>query len=147
MNPREFCSLPGYTAALFLTYDFDPVFFERVVLRELWAGGTGDIVVVADRSRVDASLDRWGGGVVHLGRRYQLIPAAVEGPFHPKVILRAGPEGVIAWVGSGNLTFGGWGGQPGDERCLDPGGRRFRSCLSARCRHCRDAGRPSRSDE
>ena len=61
MNPREFCSLPGYTAALFLTYDFDPVFFERVVLRELWAGGTGDIVVVADRSRVDASLDRWGG--------------------------------------------------------------------------------------
>ena len=110
MNPREFCSLPGYTAALFLTYDFDPVFFERVVLRELWAGGTGDIVVVADRSRVDASLDRWGGGVVHLGRRYQLIPAAVEGAFHPKVILRAGPEGVIAWVGSGNLTFGGWGG-------------------------------------
>ena len=110
MNPREFCSLSGYTAALFLTYDFDPIFFERVVLRELWAGGTGDIIVVADQSRIDASLDRWSDRLVHLGRRYQLIPASVEGAFHPKVILRAGPEGVIAWVGSGNLTFGGWGG-------------------------------------
>ena len=110
MNPREFCRLPGYSTALFLTYDFDPVFFERVVLRELWAGGTGDVLVVADSSRIDASLDRWASGLIHLGRRYQLVRAAVNGAFHPKVILRAGPTEAAAWIGTGNLTFGGWGG-------------------------------------
>ncbi len=110
MNPREFCSMPGYSTALFLTYDFDPIFFERVVLRELWAGGTGDIVVIADPSRIAASLPRWSHGLVHLGRSYQLVSATVTGAFHPKIIIRAGREDVIAWVGSGNVTFGGWGG-------------------------------------
>ena len=110
MNLREFCCIPGYSTALFLTYDFDPVFFERIVLRELWGGGTGDIVVVADPSRIDASKPRWSHRLVHLGRRYQLVSAAVSGAFHPKIIVRAGPRGIITWVGSGNLTFGGWGG-------------------------------------
>ena len=110
MNPREFCRLPGYSTALFLTYDFDPVFFERVVLGELWAGGTGDVLVVADSSRIDASLGRWDSGLIHLGRRYQLVRAAVNGAFHPKVIFRAGSAGAVAWIGTGNLTFGGWGG-------------------------------------
>lgn len=110
MNPREFCRLTGYSTALFLTYDFDAVFFERVVLRELWAGGTGDVLVVADSSRIDASLGRWDSGLIHLGRRYQLVRAAVNGAFHPKVIFRAGSSGAVAWIGTGNLTFGGWGG-------------------------------------
>ena len=110
VNPREFCRLPGYSKALFLTYDFDPVFFERVVLRELWSGGTGDILVVADSSRIEASLERWGASLIHLGRRYQLVRAAVDGTFHPKVIFRAGENGAVVWIGTGNLTFGGWGG-------------------------------------
>ena len=123
MNPREFCNIPGYSSALFLTYDFDPIFFERVVLRELWGCGTGDIVVIADPSRIDTSLPRWSHGLVHLGRRYQLVSAAVAGAFHPKIIIRAGREGVIAWVGSGNVTFGGWGGnrEMGTAWALDKG--------------------------
>ena len=109
MNPREFCRATGYSCAIFFTYDFHPVFFERVVLPDLWAGGVGDILVVADSTRVDASIDRWHR-VVHLGRRYQLVRAAVKGAFHPKIILRAGREGAMVWLGTGNLTFGGWGG-------------------------------------
>ena len=110
MNPREFCRLTGYSAALFLTYDFDPVFFERVVLRDLWAGGTGDVLVIADSSRINATVDRWTSGLIHLGRRYQLLRAAANGAFHPKVILRAGTSGAVVWIGTGNLTFGGWAG-------------------------------------
>ena len=109
MNPRDFCRTPGSSTAIFFTYDFDPVFFERVVLRDLWAGGAGDILVVADSGRVDASIDRWNS-LVHLGRRYQVVRAAVHGAFHPKVILRAGRDRAMVWIGTGNLTFGGWGG-------------------------------------
>ena len=34
----------------------------------------------------------------------------MAGAFHPKIFLRLGDEGGLAWVGSNNLTRGGWGG-------------------------------------
>ena len=35
MNPRLFCRERTYGKALFLTYSFDPTFFEQVVLPDL----------------------------------------------------------------------------------------------------------------
>ena len=110
MNPREFCRERAYPIALLLTFDFDPLFFERIVLPDLWAGGAGDVLVIADTHRIDESRTRWEGQVRHLGRRYLLERAHVTGAFHPKVILKLGSEGGIVWVGSGNLTSGGWAG-------------------------------------
>lgn len=108
-SPREFCRLNAHTSIL-LTYNFDALFFERVVLKDLWAGESGDILVLADPAQVAATAESWGGQVQYLGRRYQLAPANTNGRFHPKIMLRLGKEGGYVWVGSGNLTHGGWGG-------------------------------------
>ncbi len=110
MNPRKFCQESGYNGAILLTYNFDPVFFEKVVLRDLWTGDTGEILVIADQSEMESSRDRWIGRVNHLGRKYQIVPANVSGLFHLKIIIRFGANKVGVWLGSGNLTFGGWGG-------------------------------------
>ena len=37
MNPRLFCRERSFHKALLLTYSFDPVFFEQIVLADLWA--------------------------------------------------------------------------------------------------------------
>lgn len=108
-NPRQFCRERGYTSAMCLTYAFDPLFFERVILSDLWYGGTGDIVVVGDQAQIDEATSRCVGQVRHLGRRYHLSHAKAT-TFHSKVLLRVGPKGAAFWVGTGNLTHGGWGG-------------------------------------
>jgi len=110
MNPREFCREPGYASAVILTFNFDPLFFERITLPELWAGGTGDVLVVADPQQTREALPRWKGQLRNMGRRYQLVTPATTGAYHPKAILRFGSERAAVWIGSGNLTAGGWGG-------------------------------------
>ena len=109
MNPREFCREKGFNSTVLLTYNFAPIFFERVVLKELWAGETGDTLVIADRNQIAQSSERWGGQLRELGRRYQLSAARTSGSFHPKLILRVGQQGAAVWLGSGNVTAGGWG--------------------------------------
>lgn len=109
MNPREFCREKGFNSTILLTYSFAPIFFERVILRELWAGETGDTLVIADRNQIAQSSERWSGQLRELGRRYQLFAARTSGAFHPKLILRVGQHGAAVWVGSGNVTAGGWG--------------------------------------
>jgi hypothetical protein len=115
MNPREFCRQRGFNSTILLTYCFDPLFFERVILKDLGAGETGDILVLGDAREINESSKRWTGQLHDLGRRYQLALALTKGAFHPKVMLRVGSEGGAVWVGSGNLTSGGWGG--GHEVC------------------------------
>ena len=109
MNPRAFCREEGYETALILTYSFDPLFFERIVLRDLWTGGMNECVVVADQHALEDALVRAAGQVRYLGRRYRLITPLGDARQHAKLMLRSGPSGALVWVGSGNLTFGGWG--------------------------------------
>ena len=109
MNPREFCRIPGYDVAICLTYSFDPIFFERVVIHDLFAGGATDILVVGDRGQVEDALNRVLGQVVLLGRRYQLATLTVDRTLHTKVVARIGKTGAILLVGSNNLTASGWG--------------------------------------
>lgn len=108
MNPREFCSQPGYERTLFLTYSFDPVFFERMVWRALQTAGTKDVVVIGDRRQLMGSVIQCQETLQYLGRKYLLVPASTPGVFHPKVILRIGGKGAALWIGSGNLTYAGW---------------------------------------
>ncbi len=110
MNPRLFCRERGYQKALLLTYSFDPMFFESMVLPDLWAGGSGDVLVIGDRNQIDIAMQSTTEHLWHLGKRYLLAAAAHTGSFHPKILLRLGPKGGIIMVGSGNLTSAGWGG-------------------------------------
>jgi hypothetical protein len=56
MKLRDFCREQGYDKALLITYDFDALFFERVVLPDLWAGGSSDVQVIADVGQVSQAL-------------------------------------------------------------------------------------------
>lgn len=110
MNPREFCKEREFPLTLALTYSFDPVFFERVVHRDLAVGGSSGVLVVADREQIENALTRPSAPLWHLGRRYVLAPGPSNRRLHAKLVLRLGRSGGLVWIGSGNLTWGGWGG-------------------------------------
>ncbi len=110
MNPRAFCREYRYPRVLALTYSFDPLFFERIIMRDLGYGGSTDITIVGDRSELQEAVSRYAGQFHSLGKRYLLVPAETKGPFHPKLLLRMSNKGARLVFGSGNLTFGGWGG-------------------------------------
>ena len=110
MNPRLFCRERAFHRTLLLTYSFDPIFFEQMVLPDLWAGRSGDILAIGDRAQVTEATAARAGQLWHLGKHYLLAPARHEGAFHPKVILRLGAKDGAVMIGSGNLTSSGWGG-------------------------------------
>jgi hypothetical protein len=108
MNPRLFCRERTFHKALLLTYSFDPVFFEQIVLPDLWAGRASDILVVGDKNQVKSAIQSAVGQLWHLGKRYLLGNAEHTGSFHPKVLLRLGAKDGAVMIGSGNLTSCGW---------------------------------------
>lgn len=110
ISARKFCQEPGYPVTIFLTYSFDPLFFERVPLDDLSMGGTRRILVLADAGEIAEAMKRCAGQVFHLGRTYTLAEARASNLFHPKMIVRLSPDGGRVWIGSGNLTYTGWGG-------------------------------------
>lgn len=110
MNPRLFCRERTFHKALLLTYSFDPVFFEQVVLPDLWAGRASDILVLGDKDQIRSGVQSAAGRLRHLGKRYLLAGAKHSGSFHPKVLLRLGQADGAVMLGSGNLTSCGWGG-------------------------------------
>jgi hypothetical protein len=110
ISARKFCQEPGYPVTIFLTYSFDPLFFERVPLDDLSMGGTRRILILADAGEIAEAMKRCIGQVFHLGRKYTLAEAKASNLFHPKMIVRLSPEGGRVWIGSGNLTYTGWGG-------------------------------------
>lgn len=89
--------------ALFLTFNVDLGYFEARLLGLLRATGAR-ITVIADAG-VWAPDAR---AVKHAGRSYQFGLVDHSTAFHPKLMVLVGPKRVIAAVGSGNLTMGGW---------------------------------------
>src|SRR5207248_2553967 len=68
------------------------------------------IVIAADAGQIAEAMQRCIGQIVHLGRRYVLAETKAANTFHPKMIVRLSPKGGRVWIGSGNLTYTGWGG-------------------------------------
>jgi hypothetical protein len=110
ISAREFCREPDYPVAVFLSYSFDPLFFERIPLGDLDKGGSRRIVIAADAGQVSEAMHRCMGQLAYLGRRYVLAETVSANTFHPKLIARLSPKGGRVWIGSGNLTYTGWGG-------------------------------------
>lgn len=110
MKPRLFCRERTFRRALLLTYSFDPVFFEHLVLPDLWAGRASDILVIGDGNQIKAAVRDSMGQILHLGKRYLLANALHSGAFHPKLFLRLGESEGAVMIGTGNVTSCGWGG-------------------------------------
>lgn len=108
LHPLDVVRAGRWNRALFGTFALSLGFFEAAPLRALRRVGASDIRILADVSGVAASLGE--AGAREVGRTYAVdAVAAPGGCFHPKFILLDGEDGPRMVVGSGNLTFGGWG--------------------------------------
>src|SRR5882724_10614337 len=98
----------SWEKALFTTYSLSLTFFESMVLRALREIECREIWVIADAEGYRSSLmERGSYGV---GYEYHLVPIGLRnGVFHPKCCYLVGPDSDLLVVGSGNLTFGGFG--------------------------------------
>jgi len=107
--PHEIIANGKWEHALFTTYALSLTFFETHILKAgLIRNGCQHIWVIADVDGYEHTLAERQSARV--GQEYHLVPVALpNGVFHPKCIYLSGPEGDVLLVGSGNLTFGGFG--------------------------------------
>jgi hypothetical protein len=108
LHPYEIVKSERWSFGLFTSFTLNLGFFETVVY-DAWRGRRSqELVVVVDRKGYAQSLaDHRAAGA---GQRYKIVPVAVNlGVFHPKVGFLANNTHCILMVGSGNLSFGGWG--------------------------------------
>ncbi|RWM12858.1 MAG: hypothetical protein EOR72_20260 [Mesorhizobium sp.] len=110
-NPENLIQARPWRKAVFTTYALSLSFFESVVLDGLVRGRTEDTLILADADGVRAGLSEQGAQ--RAGRDYELEPVVVDGArhvFHPKISAFVDKDDSHLVVGSGNLTFSGWGG-------------------------------------
>jgi hypothetical protein len=109
LNPVDLISASPWRQAIFTTYSLSLSFFEAVVLDALVRGGGREALILADVSGVRGALMEQGARGA--GREYLVEPIAVNvGVFHAKISAFVAKDDCHMLVGSGNLTFGGWGG-------------------------------------
>ncbi len=108
MQPLDLVSASPWERVLFTTYALSLSFFEAVLLDRLVRGGGRNALILADPEGVRAGLSEQGAR--RAGREYELEPVhCTTGVFHPKLSIFVGGNDAHLLVGSGNLTFGGWG--------------------------------------
>ena len=110
LTPVDLVEAHPWQRVAFTTYALSLSFFEAVILDALVrGGGSCQALVLADVDGVRASISEQGAHRV--GKDYEVEPVAVSnGVFHPKVSAFISADECHVLVGSGNLTFGGWGG-------------------------------------
>jgi hypothetical protein len=100
--------LGHWEKALFTTYSLSLTFFESIILRALRKADCREIWVITDAEGYRSCLMERGS--IGVGNEYHVIPIGLRrGVFHPKCCYLIGAEGDLLIVGSGNLTFGGFG--------------------------------------
>jgi len=95
--------------AILLTYNLDLGWFEALVHPTLSAAGVRRILIVADQGQLSSTLARQSGHRIKAGIEYGVIGVKMPVSFHPKAILLTGDRACRLYVGSGNLTSGGFG--------------------------------------
>lgn len=105
----EHLSETGFRASLVATYNCYFPFYEEVVLRRMMAAGCTHNVLMVDASRCAEAFASEDLRPRRAGRDYTLIPVAVGGAFHPKIMLRVGKAKGTLFVGSHNMTLAGFG--------------------------------------
>ena len=115
MNLRELCQIRSFPVVLLTTFNFDPLFFERVVLTDLLAGGAKKIIVMADANQAYESVEKVQDQLIALGRKYMLIPVSAGSSFHSKLCIRLSTNGAVVACGSHNISRSGWLGRLEDN--------------------------------
>jgi hypothetical protein len=109
ISPLDLIEAHPWRSAVFTTYSLSLSFFEALVLDRLVRGGGRGAFILSDLDGVRGALSEQGAR--RAGREYDVEPVSVHtGVFHPKLTVLIGEGDCHLLVGSGNLTFGGWGG-------------------------------------
>ena len=111
MNPfstLDLINAQPWSRSLFTTYALSLSFFESVVLDALVRREVSSTAILADIAGVRSALSEYGARSA--GRLYDIEPISVtNGCFHPKLTVLTSKAEAHVVIGSGNLTFGGWG--------------------------------------
>jgi hypothetical protein len=108
-GPRDLLLAQRWSSLLFTTYSLSLSFVESVIVSAVARNYRG-LTVLADIEGYRTSLA--DAGAAGAGRNYNIVPveAKPNGVFHPKIGVFIDDDSIVrATVGSGNLTFGGWG--------------------------------------
>lgn len=97
----------GFTHFVGLTYGVDLAWFEHHLRRQLEIAGVRQVVVLADRRALDATLAAQASELRDAGRAFVVQGVQAVITFHPKAYLLAGPRRARLYVGSGNLNESG----------------------------------------
>jgi hypothetical protein len=100
----------GMTNCIILTHNIDFVFLQTLVVNAAKKCGDPKITVFADAQCALDSYSYQKPFLSGLGSRFRVVPVSMEPGFrfHPKAVLLCSPKKAVLFVGSGNLTFGGW---------------------------------------
>lgn len=107
----EIRDMKDVTNVLVLTHNIDFVFVQTMVLSALRRCGHPTLTILADAGCAATSFASQAPLLSGLGTRYRVVPIAMKESgfrFHPKAVFLSGPQAATLYVGSGNLTFGGW---------------------------------------
>jgi HKD family nuclease len=94
-----------------LTHNIDFIFIQTVLLKHLKKCGNPTLTIFADAQCVSETYENQKSVISGIGKRYRVVPVYLDRPydrFHPKAVLLSGIDKATLYVGSGNLTFGGW---------------------------------------
>lgn len=115
MTPLDLVRAAPWDKALFTTFTLSLAFFEAVLLDALMRGGGKQAIILTDPEGLRAALSEHGAR--RAGRDYEIEPVGcTTGCFHPKIGAFLVNDDAHLLVGSGNLSFGGWGG---NLECID----------------------------
>jgi len=98
------------TNIIILTYNIDLIFLQSLVIPKLKKTGHPIVTVFADGKCANEAYNRHGQFIDGIGKRFRVVPVNMENQFsfHPKCILLSSRKKGVLFVGSGNLSFGGW---------------------------------------
>ena len=101
-----------YHSAILTCYTFDPVFFETYFMPKLRSCGISNVIVMMDAGNYDRLMVEYPSyNLDNSNHIYTLVrqKACSNGVFHPKIIMLIGQDAGLLFVGSGNLTYSGFG--------------------------------------
>lgn len=95
---------------IIVTHNIDFLFLQSFVFEKLKGCGSPRLTVFADAGCALESYAAQAELLEGLGVRYRVVPVAMQPGFrfHPKALLLAGRKSAQLFIGSGNLTYGGW---------------------------------------
>lgn len=99
-----------YRIALFSTFNFEIDYFERAILSRLFDNGIRKISLFVDSKEFEKSLHELDKTYINigLGKKYIVSPVAINGAFHPKMVLLLGERKARLIVSSANVKTSGY---------------------------------------